>query len=206
MFRRLRQSLFLLVMTISAVGTVGPSSLASDRSLPVDGPAAYPAAPGAAGPVRVTATPGEFGTSIEMRTKGGTTLYVSGQINGVGTVDWMVDTGSGYLTINEEILARLQAGGHARFVKSQRGRLANGHELEVPIYAIAALSIGDACWLHDIEAAVFPGNTRPILGINVLRQAAPFIFSFDPPRLVLSHCAPILTPNTAALADLHSAH
>lgn len=130
----------------------------------------------------------EFDTSVEMRAKVGATLYVSGRIAGFGTVQWMVDTGSGYMTINEDMLAALQENGRVRFVKRMRGRLANGSELDVPVYSLDALSIGDACWLRNVEVAVFPGSTRPILGLNALQRAAPFIFSFEPPRLVLSHC------------------
>ena len=131
----------------------------------------------------------DFGTTIEMRPKGaGTTYYVSGRIAGLGAVDWMVDTGSGYTAINEGMLLALQARGEARFVKTLRGRLADGSQLEVPVHAIASLSIGDSCWLQDVEVAVFPGDTRPILGLNVLQRAAPFIFSFTPPRLQLSGC------------------
>ena len=131
----------------------------------------------------------DFGTTIEMRAKGGgTTFYVSGHITGLGAVDWMVDTGSGYMTINEKMLLALQASGQVRFVKTLRGRLADGRELDVPVHAIDSVSIGDACWLRDVEVAVFPGNARPILGLNVLQRAAPFIFSFTPPRLQLSGC------------------
>jgi predicted aspartyl protease len=133
---------------------------------------------------------GEFGTTIGMRAKDGVTFYVPGLISGLGAVDWMVDTGSGYTTINEEILATLEGNGQARFVKHLRGRLANGMELELPIYSIDAISIGEECWVRDVEAAVFPGNTRLILGLNVLQRGAPFIFSFEPPALVLSHCDP----------------
>lgn len=140
----------------------------------------------------VGATPpaiaGQFGTTVEMQAKNGATFYVPGLITGLGAVDWMVDTGSGYMTINEEILALLEGNGLARFVRKMRGRLADGRELEVPVYLIDAISIGDACWLRNVEVAVFPGNTRPILGLNVLQRTAPFIFSFEPPRLVLSHC------------------
>ncbi|MFN3986806.1 MAG: TIGR02281 family clan AA aspartic protease [Rhodocyclaceae bacterium] len=131
---------------------------------------------------------GEFNSAIDMTAKGGTTFYVPGRIAGVGAVDLMVDTGSGYMTINERMLERLQQSGEVRFVRHMRGRLANGSELEVPLYSIGAVSIGESCWLNDVEAAVFPGDTRPILGLNVLQRAAPFIFSFEPPQLVLSHC------------------
>ena len=50
------------------------------------------------------------------------------------------------------------------------------------------MNIGGQCPLEDIEVAVFPGNTRQILGLSTLRQASPFIFSMDPPQLVLSNC------------------
>jgi len=39
-----------------------------------------------------------------------------------------------------------------------------------------------------VEAVVFPGKTRQILGLSALRQAAPLIFSLNPPKLVLSNC------------------
>lgn len=131
---------------------------------------------------------GQFGTTVEMEAKNGATFYVPGLITGLGAIDWMVDTGSGYMTINEEILALLKGSGLARFVRHVRGRLADGSEREVPVYSIDAISIGDACWLRDVEVAVFPGKTRPILGLNVLQRTGPFIFSFEPPQLVLSHC------------------
>lgn len=146
----------------------------------------------------------DFTTTIDMDAKGGATYYVPGQIAGVGALELMVDTGSGYMTINEEILAALQAGGQARFVRTLRGRLANGSELNVPVYLIESVSIGDACWLRDVEAAVFPGKTRPILGLNVLQRAAPFIFSFEPPRLVLSNCDSTTPTATADLAALQA--
>ncbi len=135
-----------------------------------------------------TAAAAEFNTPVDMRAKGGATFYVSGQIAGAGAVELMVDTGSSYMTINEEILKALRVNGELRFVRTLRGKLANGSELNVPVYLLESVSIGENCEMHNIEAAVFPGNTRPILGLNVLQRAAPFIFSFEPPRLVLSNC------------------
>jgi hypothetical protein len=44
-----------------------------------------------------------------------------------------------------------------------------------------------------VEAAVFPGKTRQILGLSALKKAAPFIFSMDPPNLVLSNCTGVAT-------------
>ena len=149
------------------------------------------------------AAAGEFDTRVAMRANSATTFYVQGEIAGLGSVDLMVDTGSGYMTINEEMLAALQNTGRIRYVKQLRGRLANGTEMDVPVYAIEAVSIGNGCWLKDVEAAVFPGNTRAILGLNALQRAAPFIFSFEPPQLVLSHCAAAVTASASApAADL----
>ena len=83
-----------------------------------------------------------------------------------------------------------------------RGRLANGSEINVPVYLLEAVSIGENCWLTDVEAAVFPGNTRPILGLNALQRTAPFIFSFEPPRLQLSNCAARSIQPQAPKADI----
>lgn len=149
------------------------------------------------------ASAGEFDTTVDMRATSATTFYVEGRIAGLGDVDLMVDTGSGYMTINEDMLAQLAQAGRVRYVKDLRGRLANGNELTVPVYAIEAVSIGGGCWLKDVEAAVFPGATRAILGLNALQRAAPFIFSFEPPRLVLSNCLTATAANVSGdTADL----
>jgi predicted aspartyl protease len=147
------------------------------------------------------ATAGEFATTVDMRDKGAATFYVQGEIAGLGPIDLMVDTGSGYTTINEEILARLQGTTHVRYVRQMRGRLANGTEMNVAVYAIGAVNIGGNCWLKNVEAAVFPGKTRPILGLNALQRTAPFIFSFQPPRLHLSNCTE-QTAQTTGSADV----
>ena len=130
----------------------------------------------------------EFGTFVPMREKGSATYYVSTEIMGLGTVDLMVDTGSSYTTINEETLAVLMQQQRADYVSDLEGMLADGTRLMLPIYSIHSINIGGQCPLNNIEVAVFPGNTRQILGLSTLRQASPFIFSMDPPQLVLSNC------------------
>lgn len=130
----------------------------------------------------------EFDTIISMQGKDSATYYIQGNISGYGTVELMVDTGSGYLTINEETLAVLKQEKRIRYVKDLRGILADGREMIVPVYSVSAIRLGKNCWLRDVEAAVFPGRTRHILGLSALQRAAPFIFSVDPPQLVLSHC------------------
>lgn len=130
----------------------------------------------------------EFNTTVPMQDKGAATFYVPGQIAGVGDVELMVDTGSGYMTINEVALKQLKANKKARYVKELRGILANGREMVVPVYALEAVNIGGDCWLENVEAAVFPGKTRFILGLSALQKASPFIFSMEPANLVLSNC------------------
>ena len=130
----------------------------------------------------------DFTHRIVMEERAAATLYVSVQLGGYGTEALMVDTGSGYMTINEVTLDALKREGAARYVKQLQGVLADGSELEVPVYTIARVGIGGSCWLSDVEAAVFPGASRQILGLSALRKAAPFIFSVEPPELVLSRC------------------
>ncbi len=131
---------------------------------------------------------GEFGTTIPMHDRGAATYYVSGRIAGVGEIDLLVDTGSGYSTIGEDTLNVLVSQNQAVYVKRLTGIMADGSQKTVPVYRIGGVMIGTQCWLQEVEAAVFPGSTRFILGLSALRQAAPFIFSLDPPELVLSHC------------------
>ena len=100
----------------------------------------------------------------------------------------MVDTGSSYMMINEITLAQLEESGDAQYLRELTGILANGDEMRVPVYTLSSVRIGENCVLEDVEAAVFPGDTRQILGLSALSKAAPFIFSTQPPRLQLSHC------------------
>lgn len=130
----------------------------------------------------------DFNTRVAMQEKSAATFYVLGEISGFGPVDLMVDTGSGYMTINEETLDVLMQRRAASYVKQLQGILADGSEIEVPVYSIGRMRIGADCWLADVEAAVFPGNSRQILGLSALRKVAPFVFSVDPPGLSLSSC------------------
>ncbi|PLX63663.1 TIGR02281 family clan AA aspartic protease [Sedimenticola selenatireducens] len=142
------------------------------------------------------ASAGEFGTSIPMRAGNATTYYVKAVAGDLEAMDFMVDTGSGYTTINEETLGELQRNEQAEYLRELRGILANGTEMVVPVYRLSNFNIGGGCQLSNVEAAVFPGKTRQILGLSALKQAGPFIFSFDPPNLILSNC-----PNNGMLAS-----
>ena len=131
----------------------------------------------------------QYSIAVPMHEKGAATFYLKGKLGNLDYTDFMVDTGSGYLVINQESLAQLKKTGQAGYVKKIKGILANGKEFVVPVWRVSSLTISKHCVLRDVEAAVFPGKTRQILGLTALKKAAPFILSFDPPQIVLSHCA-----------------
>ena len=125
---------------------------------------------------------------IPMHDKGANTYYINGNIRGLGPTEFMVDTGSGYMTINQETLDILREKGEATFVKQLTGVLADGQQKIYPVYRIAQIRLGESCILRGVEAAVFPGNTRQILGLSALKQAGKFTFDFSPPQLHLNQC------------------
>jgi predicted aspartyl protease len=152
--------------------------------------------------VSLSAEGEESDVTVPMYEKGMATYYVQAQIADLASSEFMVDTGSGYLTINERTLDALKARKQAQFVKELRAVLANGSELIIPVYTINEMRIG-ACVLRNVDAAVFPARTRQILGLSALNKTAPFTFSVDPPELLLSNCAKDKdqSPTKPALAE-----
>ncbi|VAW75774.1 hypothetical protein MNBD_GAMMA15-2480 [hydrothermal vent metagenome] len=125
---------------------------------------------------------------IPMNQKSLATYYVQASMLGSGEVEFMVDTGAGYTTINEHTLEQLIEAENADFVGELTGVMADGSEIRLPLYRIKRLVLGEDCVLHDVDAAVFPEETRMLLGLSALEKASPFIFSTNPPRLSLSNC------------------
>lgn len=130
----------------------------------------------------------QFVFDVPMYSKGASTYYIAGKIGNMPETEFMVDTGSSYMTINEATLSELQANGSPRYLRNLKGILANGDVLSVPVYTIANVRIGEECLLDEVDVAVFPGKTRQILGLSALSKTAPFIFSTQPPQLQLSNC------------------
>lgn len=130
----------------------------------------------------------DFGVEVPMHLKGASTFYIQGRIGEMPPTDFMVDTGSSYMTINEETLASLRETEKPLYLHDLTGVLANGDHMRVPVYSVSRVQLGDGCMLEEVEVAVFPGNTRQILGLSALSKAAPFVFSTDPPQLQLSNC------------------
>jgi predicted aspartyl protease len=130
----------------------------------------------------------EFDFDVPMHLKGASTFYISGRVGDMPPTDFMVDTGSSYMTINEETLSLLQQTEDPVYLRDLTGILANGDRMRVPVYAVSSVQLGEGCRLEEVEVAVFPGKTRQILGLSVLLKAAPFVFSTNPPQLQLSNC------------------
>ena len=129
---------------------------------------------------------------IPMKNIGFGTYYVKVNLAGMSGSQFMVDTGSGYVTINEESLLKLRQSDNATYVRDIKGVLANGTTYIVPIWQVSSMTLNNQCTLKDVEVAVFPGKTRQILGLSALKKAAPLQISFDPPQLVLSGCESLL--------------
>lgn len=126
--------------------------------------------------------------NVPIISQGKATYYVEGDLKGFGKIQLLVDTGSGYTAIDETTLAILKEKGSARYLKELRGIMADGSRRVVPVYLLTSLNIGGKCEIRDVEAAIFPAHTRPILGLKTLIKVSPFTFSINPPRLMLSNC------------------
>lgn len=125
---------------------------------------------------------------IPMRNIGLGTYYVNVKLADMPSSQFMVDTGSGYTTINQESLVYLKQRGRVTYVKDIRGVLANGNTHVVEVWKVSSITLNDQCSLSNVEVAVFPGKTRQILGLSALKKAAPLELNFDPPTLSLGTC------------------
>lgn len=131
-------------------------------------------------------SPAPVKVALQKRDTG--TFYLNGAIEGYGELEMLVDTGSSYLVIGEPVLKQLKVAGRAQFSRRLKGTMADGRPQTVPLYRISSLRLGESCWVRDIEAAVIPGQTRAIVGMNVLSRLAPFTFSAEPADLLLHQC------------------
>ncbi|MGI9303893.1 MAG: retroviral-like aspartic protease family protein [Gammaproteobacteria bacterium] len=133
----------------------------------------------------------EDATVVPMEVTNTSAFRVSVGVKGLGNKDFLVDTGAGYMVINEASKAKLEAKGLATYVRDLEGILADGSTRTVPVFRLASINIGGSCEIRNVEAAVFPGDSRELLGLSALQPTAPFLFSMEPPRLHLSNCSQV---------------
>lgn len=119
---------------------------------------------------------------------GMSTYYASVTVHGTANRAYMVDTGAGYTTINEAMLKELKDKDQIAFNRSITAVMADGSERSVDIYTVRKLTLGESCHFADVEVAVLPGTSRTILGMSLLKRAAPFTFNTEPPSLSLGKC------------------
>lgn len=137
---------------------------------------------------------------VPMRGISAGTYYVQADIGGLGPVDFLVDTGSGYTAIDTTLLDAMVRVGGVTFVKQLEGTMADGSRKVVPVYRIPELRLG-SCALRDVEVAVFDAGTRPILGMRALGRVSPFTFSIDPPGIQLGGCDSLAVGASVAGTD-----
>lgn len=125
---------------------------------------------------------------IAMRVSAAGTFYIPVYLQGLQQMDFLVDTGSSHTVINERTLAVLQANGQAKYAAQISGTTADGVTRNIPLYTLQAIDIGHNCVLRNVEVAVFPGETRQILGLSTLSKVGSLVFSMSPPALQLANC------------------
>lgn len=114
------------------------------------------------------------------------TYYAVFNIDGIGKTEAMVDTGAKYSTINEVVLFELIKQKKIKYISELTGIMADGTEIEIPLYSIS-IQIG-VCALKDVEVAVFPNDTRMLLGLSALSRFPTFKFDMENLILVFPYC------------------
>jgi predicted aspartyl protease len=129
-----------------------------------------------------------FAHSAQMHRVESGNYYVHGVFSAGVETDLLVDTGSGYVALTRATFARVKDLPGVTYLRDIAGSMANGKQLNVQVYRIASLRLGESCVLTDVEVAVLPGATRDILGLSALRRVEPFALQLEPPVLYLSAC------------------
>lgn len=128
------------------------------------------------------------GVSLPMQQAKSGNFYVHATLSDEVESDFLLDTGSGYVSLSAKTFKRLK-GATKVFQRNITGVMANGKAVSVPVYRITELSLTEGCVLRDIEVAVFPNADRDILGLNALRRLQPFTMQMDPPMLKGAQCS-----------------
>lgn len=149
----------ILVLVLALAGLTGGELRADDMDAPI--------------PLRQAASGG---------------LYVTGRLAPDVQAEFLVDTGSGLVTISRSLMRQLDPEQRLEPVRRSAARLANGALQVIEVYRLEQLRIGAGCDLGPVEVAVLERDGRNILGLGALSHGAPFGFRFSPPTLLLSGC------------------
>ena len=100
----------------------------------------------------------------------------------------LLDTGASMVTISPKLFAKIRRQSEVTRVSQIGARMASGQIQLLNVYRVSQFRLGEHCELGAVEVAVLPSGDRSLLGMNVLRKAAPFAVSTAPPALGLSNC------------------
>ena len=129
----------------------------------------------------------EFKIPISQQSSGN--YYVEGTLENDDKVDFLVDTGAGMVILSEKTFSSLAATSKLSPTKRIAARMADGRTRAVDVYTLNYLILGQECNVGPLEVAVIPGAANNILGLNILKKAAPFAIYTSPPSLALSACS-----------------
>jgi predicted aspartyl protease len=127
--------------------------------------------------------------NIQIHQYSTSTYYVDVSVGEQQAEPFLIDTGASHVTVTNEIIEQLAKQGKAVYLRHLSAVLADGTSIDIPVYRVTTLRVGDMCAFQDVEVAVVPDGTRCVLGLSALKHAAPFVFSVDPPQLQVSNCA-----------------
>lgn len=136
---------------------------------------------------RTVAYAGDW-VNIPLFDKGTDVFYLEAELQGYGKSEFMLDTGSGPVALASDVLEALRHNGNAEWSHEMIAVLADGQEQRIAIYRVKLLTLAEDCQLDNIEAAELPRGARNIIGINLLKRAAPINISVAPSVLSLAGC------------------
>jgi clan AA aspartic protease (TIGR02281 family) len=130
----------------------------------------------------------DFEYKIPITQQNSGNYYVAGTLENDDKVEFLVDTGAGMVILAERTFKALTEASSKKPSKRIAVRMADGRTKAVNVYTLNHLVLGQECNVGPLEVAVIPGAANNILGLNVLKKAAPFAIYTSPPSLALSAC------------------
>lgn len=130
----------------------------------------------------------DFDTRVPMARASSGNYLVQGVLGRQVEAEFLVDTGSGLVTVNERVFRAIKREQTVERVREMAARLADGSLRAMPIYRVARFRLGERCEVGPVEIAVLGRDGRNILGLSVLNRLAPFAVHAEPPALSVSDC------------------
>ena len=141
---------------------------------------------------------GDFEFRIPITQKDSGNYYVAGTLENDDTIEFLVDTGAGMGMLAERTFKSLVDVSQQQPSRRIAVRMADGRTKAVNVYTLEHLLLGTDCDVGPLEVAVIPGAANNILGLDILKRAAPFAIYTSPPSLALSACSRLATGIAAA--------